>query len=256
MLFAVLFVSSQIVSFFLNFMKSMRILCNVVAVLLAGVVSWSCSPAKMEYTREYEFVGLYTVNKSAVQPEFEDTFLHVNNMSSHELETGDRAFMTLYCKYDVYNSKASYWSIKEVGKRVPVYSLSSPDDTDFTTYTTPYTGLEYLNFLNQFEAASWAWKGKQNIYLKYKGKEDGALFAMTVRGIKDGYLEYNLYVKADESDTESSTLLTFDTGNVADFLSDEQKPLLTDSIKTKIYVKCMNNGVLRDLAIPGNEIRR
>ena len=234
----------------------MRKLYSIVVVLLAVVFMWSCGPAKMEYTREYEFVGLYTVNKWAVQPEFEDTFLYVNNMGSYDLETGDRAFMTLYCKFDVYNGTTSYWSIKEVGKRVPVYSLSSPDDTDFTTYTTPYTGLKYLNFLNEFEAACWAWKGKQNIYLKYKGKEEGAQFAMTVRGINDGYLEYNLYVKADESDTESSTLLTFDVENVADFLSDEQKPLLTDSIKTKIYVKCMNNGVLKDLAIPGNEIKR
>ena len=96
-----LFVCIFAVDLFFRNMESMRKLYSIVVVLLAVVFMWSCGPAKMEYTREYEFVGLYTVNKWAVQPEFEDTFLYVNNMGSYDLETGDRAFMTLYCKFDV-----------------------------------------------------------------------------------------------------------------------------------------------------------
>ena len=93
--------------------------------------------------------------------------------------------------------------------------------------------------------------------MKYKGVEDGASFAMTVRGVNEGFVELELFVDAKESDTETATLLTFDIRNIADYLNDEQKTLLPaeiDSLKTKIYTKRMKNGRLEDWVIPGNYI--
>jgi hypothetical protein len=84
--------------------------------------------------------------------------------------------------------------------------------------------------------------------------EKDASFALAVRGVKDGYVEFELYVNAPESDKEAATLLTFDIADIADYVSDEEKALLTDSIKTRIFVKRMNNGVLADWMIDGNKI--
>ena len=95
---------------------------------------------------------------------------------------------------------------------------------------------------------------KQNICIKYQGVEEGAAFALAVRDVKDGYVEFDLYVNAPASDKETATLLTFDIADVADYVSDEHKNLLTDSTKTRIYIKRMNNGVLVDTPVEGNNI--
>ena len=79
---------------------------------------------------------------------------------------------------------------------------------------------------------------------------------MAVRGVKDGCVELDLFVDAKESDTETFSLLTFDISDIEDYLSDEERTSLNDSIVTKIYLKRMNNGVFEDWAIPGNDIRR
>ena len=236
----------------------MKKLYSVFAALTAALLMWSCGPAEMSYTEQWTYQGLYTVNKATVQPEFGDTTIFIRNMDSYDLETGDRAFLMLHYYYDAYSGKAPEWNITRIIKRVPVRPLSVPVDVDTAAYVTPVTGLQSLNFFNDFEAKTWIWKGKQNINIKYRGVEEDASFAMTVRGVKDGYVEFDLFVNAKESDTEIATLLTFDISNVADFLSDEEKALLPveiDSIQAKIYAKRMNNGRLEDWAIPGNDIR-
>ena len=236
----------------------MKKLYSMFAALSAAVLMWSCGPAVQSYTEEWTVHGIYTVNKATVQPEFADTFLFVRNMDSFELETGDRAFMTLHYYYDAYSGKAPQWDITEVVKRVPVRPLSVPAEVDTAAYVTPVTGLQALNFFDDFEAKTWIWKGKQNICIKYKGVEEGASYALTVRGVKDGFVEFDLFVNAGESEREIATLLTFDISNVADFLNDEEKALLPadiDKINAKIYLKRMNNGRLEDWAVPGNDIR-
>lgn len=232
----------------------MKKLYSAVVAAVVAVMMWSCGPAEFGYTQEFTLQGLYTVNKATVAPEFSDTMFFVRNIDEYELETGDRALLLLHYYYDAYSGKAAQWNIREVIKRIPVYSLTKKSDIDTTAYVTPVTGLQPLNFFNDFETSSWVWKDKQNISIKYKGVEKDASFALAVRGVKDGYVEFELYVNAPESDKETSTLLTFDIADIADYVSDEEKALLTDSIKTRIFVKRMNNGVLADWMIDGNKI--
>lgn len=221
--------------------------------LAATVVMWSCGPAEMSYTQEFTLQGLYTVNKATVAPEFSDTFFFVRNIDEYELETGDRALLLLHYYYDAFSGVAPKWDITKVIKKIPVRPLSS--DVDTAAYDTPLTGLQPLNFFNKFETRAWVWKEKQNICIKYKGVEENASFAMTVRGVKDGCIEFDLFVNAPECEKETETLLTFDISNVADYLSDGDKALLTDSIKTRIYGKRIKNGVLEDWTISGNDMR-
>ena len=224
------------------------------SAVVVAVIMWACGPAEQGFTMEYELQGLYTVNKARVEPEFSDTFLFVRNIDDFELETGDRAFLHLHYYYDAYSGVAPQWNIRQVIKKVPTYPLLSMADVDTAAYCTPITGLQPLNFFNEYEALTWVWKEKQNISIKYKGVEDGASFALAVRGVKDGYVELQLFVDARESNKETSTLLTFDIANIKDFLSDDEKALLSDSIKTKIFAKRMNNDVLVDWKIDGNSI--
>ena len=236
----------------------MKKLYSMFAAMSAALLMWSCGPAEISYTEEWTYQGLYTVNKATVQPEFGDTMIFVRNMDEFELETGDRAFMVLHYYYDAYSGKAPVWNITQVIKKVSVRPLSVPVDVDTAAYMTPVTGLQAMNFYDDFEAKTWIWKGKQNINVKYRGVEDDASFVMTVRGVKDGYVEFDLFVNAKESDKEVATLLTFDITNVADFLSDEEKASLPediDNINAKIYLKRMNNGRLEDWAVPGNDIK-
>ena len=230
---------------------------SIIAAFSAAVLVWSCGPAEVGYTQEFTLQGLYTVNKATVEPEFSDTSFFVRNIEEYDLKTGDRALILLHYYYDAYSGKAAQWNIREILKRIPVYPLSFPAEVDPAAYLTPITGVQPLNFFNNFEALTWIWKGKQNLCVKYKGVEDGASFAMTVRGVNEGFVELELFVDAKESDTETATLLTFDIRNIADYLSDEQKTLLPaeiDSLKTKIYTKRMKNGRLEDWVIPGNYI--
>ena len=230
---------------------------SIIAAFSAAVLVWSCGPAEVGYTQEFTLQGLYTVNKATVEPEFSDTSFFVRNIEEYDLKTGDRALILLHYYYDAYSGKAAQWNIREILKRIPVYPLSFPAEVDSAAYLTPITGVQPLNFFNNFEALTWIWKGKQNLCVKYKGVEDGASFAMTVRGVNEGFVELELFVDAKESDTETATLLTFDIRNIADYLSDEQKTLLPaeiDSLKTKIYTKRMKNGRLEDWVIPGNYI--
>lgn len=230
---------------------------SIIAAFSAAVLVWSCGPAEVGYTQEFTLQGLYTVNKATVEPEFSDTSFFVRNIEEYDLKTGDRALILLHYYYDAYSGKAAQWNIREILKRIPVYPLSFPAEVDSAAYLTPITGVQPLNFFNSFEALTWIWKGKQNLCVKYKGVEDGASFAMTVRGVNEGFVELELFVDAKESDTETATLLTFDIRNIADYLNDEQKTLLPaeiDSLKTKIYTKRMKNGRLEDWVIPGNYI--
>ena len=240
---------------FILYMNFMRKLYSAVAAFSAAVIMWACGPAEMGYTEEYTLQGIYTVNKATVAPEFTDTFLFIRNIEDYELKTGDRAFLKLHYYYDAYSGKAPQWNIVDIIKEIPVYPLSRKSDIDTTMYKTPVTGLKSVNFFNSFNTSSWVWKDKQNINIKYMGVEKDASFAMAVRGVKDGCVELELYVNAPASDDETETLLTFDISNVADFLSDEDKALLTDSISTRIYLKRMYDGVLGDYDIPGNDIK-
>ncbi len=255
MLFAILFVSSRLNIFF-EFLQSMKKLYSMVAALVVAVIMWACGPAEQGFTQEYTLQGLYTVNKATVAPEFSDTFLFVRNIDEFDLKTGDRAMLLVHYYYDAFSGVAAQWNVKEVLKRIPVYPLTSKSDVDTAKFKTPITGLQPLNFFNDFDAMTWIWKGKQNICIKYKGVEETASFALAVRGVKDGCVELELYVDAEENEKEIATLLTFDISNIKSFLTDAEKAQLPagQEIKTRIYAKRTMNGDTIDWPINGNYI--
>lgn len=229
----------------------------MLAALSVALLVWSCGPAEFENSVTYELEALCTVNKSRIEPEFSDsTYLFARNVDEFGLKTGDRVFMSLTCTYNLYSTETPLWTIVDVKKRVPVYPLSA--DIDTAAYTTPVVALEPVDFFNEFTALTWVWNKKQNISIVYNGIEEGASYAMTVRGVRDGYVELDLFVNAKESTASTKALLTFDISNIADFLRDSEKaslPSNLDEIKTIIYMKRMNNGRLEDWPINGDYIR-
>ena len=235
----------------------MKKLYSMIAVLVAVVLVWSCGPAEFENSVTYELEALCTVNKSRIEPEFSDsTYLFAKNVDQFGLETGDRAFLKLTCTYNLYSEATPMWTIVDVKKKIPVYPLSANIDT--ASYKTPVIALDPVDFFNEFTALTWVWNKKQNISIVYKGVEEDASYAMTVRGVRDGYVELDLFVNAKEGTADVKTLLTFDISNIADFLRDSEKaslPSNLDEIKTIIYMKRMNNGRLEDWPIDGNYIR-
>ena len=232
----------------------MKRLYSIISAVAAAIVMWSCAPAEVSSTVTYDIEALCTVNKARIEPEFSDsTYMFARNVEEFDLETGDRAFMRLTCTYNLYSETQPLWTILDVKKKVPVYPLST--DIDTAAYATPIVALKPVDFFNEFTALTWVWKEKQNISIVYKGTEEGASFAMTVRGVNDGYVELDLFVDADEREKETTTLLTFDISNIKEHLTDEQKALLpAGELKTRIYTKRMKNGVLEDWAIDGNYI--
>lgn len=238
-------------------MKIVKRLYTVFAVLFAAVVMWACGPAEVGYTEEWNIQGLYTVNKATVAPEFTDTFYFVRNIDEFDLKTGERAMLLMHYYFDAYSGKAPQWNIKKVIKKIPVYPLSPRSEIYDSVYTTPITAFQPFNFYNEFEALTWVWGGKQNISVKFKGVEETASYAMTVRGVKDNCVELDFWVAAEESEKEAQALLTFDISNIADFIDLADKgvvPADIDSIKTKIYVRRIKNDALMDWAVDGNYI--
>lgn len=235
----------------------MKKLYSMIVALMATVLVWSCGPAEFENSVTYELEALCTVNKSRIEPEFSDsTFFFAKNVEQFGLKTGDRAIMKMVCTYNLYSETTPLWTIVDVKKRIPVYPLSA--DIDTAAYTTPVIALDPVDFFNEFTALTWVWNKKQNISIVYKGVEEDASYAMTVRGVRDGYVQLDLFVNAKEGTADVKTLLTFDISNIADFLSDADKSALPsnlDEIKTIIYMKRMNNGRLEDWPIDGNYIR-
>ena len=235
----------------------MKKLYNVLTALVAVTAMWACGPAEVGFTQEFDLQGLYTVNKATVAPEFSDTMFFIRNMENFDLKTGDRVMLLLHYNYDAYSGVDGQWKIVEVLKKFPTHPLSSLSDIDTSAYKTLVTGLQPLNFFNKFEAKSWIWKNWQNICIKYNGVEEGASFAMAVRGVDEkGCVVLQLFVDAKESEKETATLLTFDISNITDFLTDEQKALLPEGkdIETTIILKRSQGGEPVNWPEKGNNI--
>lgn len=221
----------------------MKRLYSILSAVAVAAVLWACGPAVLENYVTYELETLCMVNKSRIEPEFSDsTFMFVKNVDEFGLKTGDRVVLKMTATYDLYSETEPLWTILDVKKRIPVYPLSAEIDT--AAYKTPIVALEPVDFFNQFAALTWVWKNKQNINVVYNGVEETASFAMTVRGVKDGYVELNLYVDADEQEKSTTTLLTFDISDIKDFLTPEQVAQLPEGevVKTRIYPMRMKNG--------------
>ena len=102
----------------------------------------------------------------------------------------------------------------------------------------------------------WIWKNRQNINISYFGVEEGASFAMAVRGINGDCLELDLYAKAKSNNEHTTTtLLAFDLSKAGDFLSEEQKNSIADidSLRTRIYFNRKVDGEVKRVDIIGGK---
>ena len=112
--------------------------------------------------------------------------------------------------------------------------------------------------MDRYVQPVWIWKNRQNINISFFGLKDNAEFAMTVRGVYDDCVELDLLAKAKRSgNVTSSKLLTFDLANVADFLTEEDKESIAglDSLRTRIYLKREDEGVVKEVDIIGGKFQ-
>ena len=146
------------------------------------------------------------------------------------------------------------WNIVNVVEKIPTRSITAQDSAMCADFTTPFTALNFYEFMDRFCNPLWVWNDCQNINITYKGVEEGAEFAMVVRGVADDCLELQLLAKANTiGEVETTKLLTFDLKNVGDFLSKEQKDSVAgiDSLRTRIYFQCLDKGELREVNVIG-----
>lgn len=217
---------------------------------------FSCGPAEVGSTFNYYYDNIYTVNKHTVTAEDSDSMIRIDNMDNTELKTGDRAHMMLRYYYDYNTMSKPHCDIYHVYEVIPTLPLSTFDSVYLTEYTTPFNKLHQYELWDRYANPVWLLKMRQNINISYFGAKEGALFAMTVRGVSDDCIEFNLYAKAADGSGETNTrLLTFDLSNVGDFLTPEQISSLSTkrTIKSRIYLTRMEDGVSGEICIDGGE---
>lgn len=220
----------------------MKKIYGIIVSLAVVIAVWACGPAETKYEETFYAEGLFTINKATVRAEFNDSLVFVKNLSDYGLTTGDRAHLRLVRTVEWYSGKDTGWSVYELYKEIPTRSLAPMDSVTAAEYDAAIVGLPYLDLGLSLKKPLWVWNGCQNMNILYKGSAD-ADFAMSVRGFKNGCLELDLRVKADDAGTqESECLLTFDISNAADYLTAAQRDSLPqdiDKVKTRIY---FNNG--------------
>lgn len=225
-----------------------------ILLALSAILVWSCEPAESGFTQTIYIDNIFTVNKHTLRPEFEDTTYMMQNMASYPLQTGDRARIIIKYYYDAYSGKLPEWNIVNVVEKIPTRSITAQDSAMCADFTTPFTAINYYELMDRFCNPLWVWNDCQNINITYKGVEEGAEFAMVVRGVADDCLELQLLAKANTiGEVETTKLLTFDLKNVGDFLSKEQKDSVAgiDSLRTRIYFQRLDKGELREVNVIG-----
>jgi hypothetical protein len=232
----------------------MRKIFSALFCVAAVFAMFSCESAEQEYKVEHYYDNIYTVNKSAVVPEFVDSFTMVTGLDQYGLQTGDRARMILRYYFDASTMRRPEITVHQLVEVIPTLPLTAKEDVDTALYTTAFNNLHYYEFIDRYTHPVWIWKNRQNINISYFGSRDNASFAMSVRGVKDGCVEFDLRAKADRVGNVTSTrLLTFDLSGVADFLTDEQKAVIagTDSLEARIFLNREENGVVKEVEIVG-----
>ena len=229
---------------------------NMFLVAVAVLAFSSCGPGELEYTYERYYDNIFTVNKHAVSPEFQDTSFMISNMDAYGFQTGDRVHMTVREYYDASTMKRPVYEIVDVTRKIETFPLSQAGSVDTTEYNAAFYKLEYYEFADRYVNPEWIWKNRQNIHFSYFGLKDGADFAMSVIGVNDDCVEFDLRAKATRNGQEvNSKLLTFDLSNIADFLTAEQKNSIAgkDSLRTRIYLNREEKGALKRVSIIGGK---
>ena len=235
----------------------MKKLFDFALVSFAALMLFSCEPAEQGYTVEQYYDNIFTVNKSAVVPEFSDSTLIVSNISQYGLQTGDRAHMILRYYFDYETMKKPELKVYQIINVIPTLSLVPKEEIDTLVYNTPFNKLHKYEFMDRYAQPVWVWKNRQNINISYFGLRDDASFAMSVTGVNEDCVELELRAKAKRSgNVTASRLLTFDLSNVADYLTEEHKKSIAgiDSLRTRIYFNREENGVVKRVDIIGGKI--
>ena len=209
------------------------------------LVLFSCDPIEPEYRYEHYFDDIYTVNKHTVSPEFSDSVV-----------TGDRVHMTLRYYFDISTMKMPLWEISHVTRKIETLPLTAPAGIDSAEYDAVFNKLHDYELADRYVKPVWIWKNRQNIIISYFGVEEGASFAMAVRGISNDCLELDLYAKAKSNNEHTTTtLLAFDLSKAGDFLSEEQKNSIADidSLRTRIYFNRKVDGEVKRVDIIGGK---
>lgn len=234
----------------------MKKLLNVALLSSVVLALFSCDPVEPEYRYEYYFDNIYTVNKHTVSPEFSDSVIRINNMDQYPFQTGDRVHMTLRYYFDISTMKMPLYDIAAVTGLIKTLPLSAPGTVDTAEYNAAFNMLHNYEFSDRYVKPVWIWKNRQNINISYFGIEDGASFAMSVRGVNNDCLELDLYGKAERRNAVTTCkLLTFDLSNAAEFLSEEQKKSVAglDSLRTRIYLNREVDGEVKEVEIIGGK---
>lgn len=236
----------------------MKNLFKQFSLYIAAAVSLvACDPAESEYSFEDYKEGLYTINKSTITPEFEDTSYIVLNMDEQALNTGDRARLLVRYYYDSNVTKYPERTIMKVIEVIPTYPIVAQESIDASEYNTLVTSINSYDMGDRFVSPVWVWKNRQNVNVQFKGIADGAQYAMTVIGVEDDCVNLQLHIKAKESGAvKTEKLLTFDLNDLGNLLTDSQKAGIKscETLKTKVYVKCLKpNGEVSNVATPVSE---
>lgn len=220
------------------------------------LVLFSCDPIEPEYRYEHYFDDIYTVNKHTVSPEFSDSVIRISNMDKYPFVTGDRVHMTLRYYFDISTMKMPLWEISHVTRKIETLPLTAPAGIDSAEYDAAFNKLHDYELADRYVKPVWIWKNRQNINISYFGVEEGASFAMAVRGINGDCLELDLYAKAKSNNEHTTTtLLAFDLSKAGDFLSEEQKKSIAgiDSLRTRIYFNRKVDGEVKRVDIIGGK---
>ena len=234
----------------------MKKLLNIALLSLVAAVLFSCDPIEPHYKYEYYYDDIYTVNKHTVSPEFSDSVIPISNMDTYGYQTGDRLHMTLRYFFDISTMSRPLCEIAHVTRKIETRPLAQPGSIDTAEYNAVFNKLDYYEFADRYVNPVWIWKNRQNLNIYYYGIEEGAAFAMAVRGVSEDFVEFDLFAKATRSGKlTNSKLLTFDLSNVADFLTEEQKSSVAgmDSLRTKIYLKREVEGAVKEVNIIGGK---
>ena len=205
----------------------------------------SCGEAENEISFDRYYESIFTVNKSTIAPELEDTSYMVMNMDKFELQTGDRARMVVRYYYDSNVTKFPEWTIQSVVEVIPTREIVAKDAIDEAEYNAPVllnasSGRLYSYTMdNRPVDPIWVWNNIQNVYVHYRGISDNAQFALSVKGVKDGCVELQLHIKATASgNVKSDKLVSFDLRSLESVLTESEKASIRsyDKLKTQVFL--------------------
>ena len=228
---------------------------GIFLVLISLFALWACDPIENSYKQEGYISRIYTVNKAALRPEFEDTLYRMTNEPwEFGLETGDRAHVLLHYKYDAFNGKGVEWEVFKVIEEIPTLNLTPREEIDADTCDMPFSGLTPYELYDSYMRPEWVWNNMINVNVVYKAVAEKTRFAMTVRGVSNDTISLNLLAKTEQpSDTARTRLLTFDLNNIGSLLTDEERIAINgyERMKFRVHLKYKDKeGKLHDNVFP------